>query len=310
MLGGGGTVPCFVLGAPLRVWVPGQQRSRKNDFNGVKIGRIAFDKSESNASEIFTFFPLHLGLMTYDDNDSVKTRFSDLEPVYLVACIHAVFAIVFEIKNNDWTISSQNGFVCSWLALLLLRCRFKYMISNAKSYRDFRETRAPGTIGGRSKINRSGQVVRNGKLKRERGSVLRCFSPYPKPLDVFSCSLFFAQSTLSEHLEVTKTSHSRCQRLWLACSVSVCNSENLECVQTPPPLRKNLSPIFLRGGGPLYTGYDNQVLSYKWSWDANFFLEHASLLLKTIPNLSLVLFNGQCKYVFLRCFRTFHKLLP
>ena len=196
---------------------------------------------------------------TYDsiDNDSLKTRFSNLEPVYLVAYIHTVFAIVFQIKNNDWTISSKNGFVCSWLALLLLRCWFKYMISNVISYRDFRETRAPGTVGGRSKINRSGlfqsfrlwRLARNGKVKRERGSFLRRFSPYPEALDVFSCSLFFAQSTLSEHLEVTKTSHSRCQGLWLACSVSVCNSENLACVQTPPRLRKKLSPIFLRGGG-------------------------------------------------------------
>ena len=68
----------------------------------------------------------------------------------------------------------------------------------------------------------------------------------PEPLDVFSCSLFFVQSPLSEHPELTKTSHSRCQGLWLACSASVCNSDNLACVQTlrfPFPLEGRGTPV-------------------------------------------------------------------
>lgn len=92
------------------------------------------------------------------------------------------------------------------------------------------------------------RLERNGKLKRERGSFLHRFPPYvcPEPLDVFSCSLFLVQSSLSEHLELTKTIHSRCQGLWLACSDSVCNSDNLACVQTlrfPFPLEGRGTPV-------------------------------------------------------------------
>ena len=258
---------------------------------------------------------------TYDsiDNDSVKTRFSDLEPVYLVARIHTVFAIVFE--NNDWTISSQNGFVCSWLALLLLRCRFKYMISNAKSYRDFRETRAPGTVAGRSKINRAGQepitVVQIVEIGREMESwrgreeaSFAVFLPTPSPSMCFPAH-FFLHSP--RYLNTWKWLN------WVTRVAKDCDwlvpflfatPKILNVYRRPLPWEK-ISPRFFWREGGLCT----QVTIIKF-WVISgvgtliFFLEHASLLLKTIPNLSLVLFNSQCKFVFLRCFRTFHKLLP
>lgn len=181
---------------------------------------------------------------TYDfiDNDSVKkkTDFRIWNPFILLHTFIRSPAIVFQIKINDWTISSQNGFVCSWLALLLLRCWFEYMISNLTSYRNFGAIRTARVCRRKKQIYRSvlfqsfrlWRLERNGKLKRERGIFLQSFPPYvyPEPLDVFSCSLFFVQSPLSQHPELTKTSHSRCQGLWLARSASVCNSDNLAYV--------------------------------------------------------------------------------
>ena len=58
---------------------------------------------------------------------------------------------------------------------------------------------------------------------------------------------------------------SRCQGLWLARSASVCNSDNLACVQT---LR---FPFPLEGRGTPVRRLRQSSLSCKWSSDANIF---------------------------------------
>lgn len=199
---------------------------------------------------------------TYDfiDNDSVKKKKTDFRiwnPFILLHTFIRSPAIVFQIKINDWTISSQNVFVCSWLALLLLRCWFEYMISNLTSYRNFGAIRTARVLSEEeakyidpccSSRSDCGDWSEMESLRGREESSFKVSLPTYTPSPSMCFRAHF--SLYSPHYLNTRN--------WLKPVTRVAK----DCDW--------LVPLW-RVGGRLYAGYDNQVLSCKWSWDANIF---------------------------------------